>query len=229
VLLRDFTFPYHGGMSEEQRPWTPRPWTPDQADPTKLTTDAVHAAVDVSRRELAAARELIDARFDAVDKSVTALRELLEAQIRNVQSVTREKFAAVDGTFASNALALTAALAAQEKAVAEQNKSNSLAIDKSEKTTKETIAANAAQASAGLLSQADTIADVKERVVRLETGGTAAAGARGEQRADREVRHFDDTVGFNRVAQSRQQILVVIAGFAMLVSLAAVIVSLLHG
>jgi hypothetical protein len=247
-------------------------------DPTKLTTDAVDKATDQWRRELSAARELLEAqisanlariegaareradqihavrelletRFDAMDKAQTLLatevatnpaqfaaareqivataaeqlqstRELLETrfrgmdeatkllaanvdkvpyailqeagnlkglllrEIQNVESVAQEKFTAIEGTFASNALALTAALAAQKEAAAEQNKSNTLAITKSEQATKETIAANAAQTATGLGSQAANIADLKDRVVRLESGGVATATAKTEQRLD---------------------------------------------
>ena len=196
--------------------WVPIP------DPTTLTTEAVARATDIFRREitalrdlhdkdLAAFRELLDARFDVVDQDrariwdktddiikrftdalndfraeverrdvanrqlieqrladldkarqlaadqiktipeqdreardrlchdfrtqLRAEREYIMGQITNALAETRrtgdvaqEKFAAVDALFASNALALAAALAAQEKAVAAQNDSNTLAI-----------------------------------------------------------------------------------------------------
>jgi hypothetical protein len=257
-------------------------WRQDYTDPTKLTTDAVNAAVEISRRELAAVRELLETRLSAMDratellaatvgrvpsetdkavsalkdllgaridgmdtatrlladqvnqvptetdKRISALRAILVGEIKNVSDVSLEKFAAVDGTFASNALALTAALAAQEKAVAEQNKSNSLAIDKSERATKETIAANAAQASAGLQSQAATIADVKERVVRIETGGVAARAERVEQRADRGTRALDENQEFYRVSKSSATIGMLIAGLAGVAAIVAIIISLVH-
>jgi hypothetical protein len=210
-------------------------------DPTKLTTDAVNAATDISRRELASVRELLETRLLAMDKAtellaatvgkvpsdtdkavvalkdllgaridgmdtattllasqvntipsetdkrISALREILDGEIRLVQNVAQEKFTAIEGTFSSNALALTAALAAQKEAAAEQNKSNTLAITKSEKATSETIAANAAQNTAAAVSQAATVADLKERLVRLESGGVATATALTERRADQDV------------------------------------------
>ena len=122
-------------------------------------------------------------------KALRAEREFITGQIgnagaetRRVGDVSQEKFAAVDALFASNALALAAALAAQEKAVAAQNDSNTLAISKSESSTKETIAANAAQAQTGLASLADQLTDIKERVVRIESTGAGAAGQRSDQR-----------------------------------------------
>jgi hypothetical protein len=161
---------------------------------------------ELLRSEMAAAvlnlRELLEARLDAMDKAndllaenvrqfpsdldkaTKALREVLQADIRNVQDVSQEKFSAIEGTFASNALALTAALAAQKEAAAEQNKSNTLAITKSEQATKETIAANAAQNTNSLTSQAATISDLKDRLVRLEAGGVATGAAHSERRLD---------------------------------------------
>ena len=105
------------------------------------------------------------------------------AETRRVGDVAEEKFAAVDGLFASNALALAAALAAQEKAVTAQNDSNTLAIRKSEDSTKETIAANLLAAQTGLSSLASQVSDIKDRVVRIESTGVGIAGQRGEQRA----------------------------------------------
>jgi hypothetical protein len=228
-------------------------------DPTLLTTEAVDRATDVFRREvqalrelhdkdLAALRELLDARFDVVnldrarlwerareltreyDADMTRFRtevgrrdqgnrELIEqrltdldkaradaitaiaekaaaereyilsqisgalAETRRVGDVSQEKFAAVDALFASNALALAAALAAHEKVVAAQNDSNTLAISKSESSTKETIAANAAQAGTGLSSLSDQVTDLKDRVVRIESTGIGASSTRADQRA----------------------------------------------
>jgi hypothetical protein len=143
--------------------WRPVP------DPTELTTRAVALATAECRRD------------------IEALREILAGKIGNVQDVSAERFKAIDGTFGANALALTAALAAQKEAAAEQNKSNALAIDKSERATKETIAANAAQAVAGLAAQAAIAADLKDRVVRLETAGPARLEERSERRLDHGV------------------------------------------
>jgi hypothetical protein len=184
------------------------------------------AAADQSLRELMGSRidgmdkanELLAANVSKfpsdIDRAVAALKAVLSAEIQRVQDVltgeiqrigdvTQEKFTAIDGTFQSNALALTAALAAQKEAAAEQNKSNTLAITKSESSTKETIAANAAQAQTGLASLSVQFTDVKERVVRIESSGVGAAGARTERRLD---------VG------------AIVAAIAVLVSIAAIIV-----
>jgi len=117
-----------------------------------------------------------------IDKANRALREVLQGDIRNVQDVAIEKFLAIDGTFSSNALALTAALAAQKEAAAEQNKSNTLAITKSEVATKEKIDSNAQQTATSLKSLADRLDDLKERVDRGEGSTSGSADTRSEQR-----------------------------------------------
>ena len=171
----------------------------------------LEARLERRRREfledLTAVRTLLEQRLDALDKSIklaadglAALPDLTEshlsrerefilgqianasAETRRVADVAQEKFAAIEGTFASNALALTAALAAQKEAAAEQNKSNTLAISKSEQATKETILANAAQTVSSVASQAATISDLKDRVVRLEAMGVGAQVQRADAR-----------------------------------------------
>ena len=135
--------------------------------------------MDVATKLLAASVE----KFPSdIDRSSINTREYLLSLIKQVESVSIEKFSAIEGTFASNALALTAALAAQKEAAAEQNKSNTLAIAKSEQATKETISSNATQTANSLASQAANIADLKDRVVRIESGGVATSAAHTEQR-----------------------------------------------
>jgi hypothetical protein len=138
--------------------------------------------MDVATRVLASSVE----KFPTdVDRAVASGREILAGEIARVGDVTQEKFAAVDALFASNALALAAALAAQEKAVAAQNDSNTLAISKSESSTKETIAANLATARTGLESLTSTVTDIKDRVIRLES---LDIGARRQSAVEHEGR-----------------------------------------
>lgn len=186
-----------------------------------LATDVSKTPTDIER-EITNLRELLTSRIDGMDKAnellaanvskfpsdvdraVSSLKALMMGEIQRVQDVltgeigrigdvTQEKFTAIDGTFSSNALALTAALAAQKEAAAEQNKSNTLAITKSESSTKETIGANAAQAQTANASLAAQVTDIKERVVRIESTGAGARSVTGDP--------YDAAV----LAQSREQ------------------------
>jgi hypothetical protein len=137
-------------------------------------------------------------------------------EVSRVQAVTLEKFTAIDGTFSSNALALTAALAAQKEAAAEQNKSNTLAITKSESSTKETIAANAVQAQTGLASLENQFDDLKERVVRIESSGAGIVADRSVTRQERGLQHGTTQLGIAAVAAFIAVVSVVVAIVAVL-------------
>ena len=159
-------------------------------DPSTLTTEQL-------RRELAALREIIEARLDGSDKAtelrlvateaiparikeeithldalltarMNTLDETLQLRILAVQDVGTEHFAAIDGTFGSNALALAAALAAQKEAAAETNKANALAIGKSEEATKERLQALETLMNTGLASLRDAQTGVTSRLDRGE-------------------------------------------------------------
>jgi hypothetical protein len=200
--------------------------------------------------EITNLRELIEARIDAIDRATKLLaadvaktptditsetqhvREFTLAQItlataetHRVGDVAEEKFKAIEGLFASNALALAAALAAAEKAVEKQNESNTVAISKSEVATKETITANAAQTQTGLQALADTFADIKERIVRLEAGGVGRNEQRGEQRSDNTYTQMERIAASDRV---RSQITVGISIVAVLVSVVVAIILIIH-
>jgi hypothetical protein len=165
---------------------------------------------------LTAQKEAAAAESEGTQQALAAMQDILQREIHSVQDVAQEKFTAIEGTFASNALALTAALAAQKEAAAEQNKSNTLAITKSEQATKETIAANATQTANSLQSQAATIADLKERLVRIESGGVATAVARTEQREVRgETRA--DRAGVSQI------VMMIIAGISVMIAIISLV------
>jgi hypothetical protein len=150
---------------------------------------------------------------------------LATAETQRVGDVAEEKFKAIEGLFASNALALAAALAAAEKAVEKQNESNTVAISKSEVATKETINANAAQTQTGLQALADTFADIKERIVRLEAGGVGRSEQRGEQRSDNTYTQMERISASDRI---RSQITVGVSIIAVLVSITVAIILITH-
>jgi len=219
-----------------------------------ILPDSVHGR-DLLRGEFADGdkhlRELLEARIDAIDRAtqllaadvgkqpteadikIGNLRELVTAKIglggaetQRVHDVLLEKFDRVDAQFVSNDKALTAALAAQEKAAAEQQKSNTLAIDKSEKTTSETIKANDAKTASSIQAQAATIDDIKQRVVRIESTGAGAtanqAEARDEGAEDRakaaEARAIAAEV-LAKTAALRTNVTIGIAAIALLVAI----------
>ena len=173
-----------------------------------------------------------------VDRAIGGLKAVLSGEIQRVQDVVSgeivrigdinlEKFKAIDGTFASNALALTAALAAQEKAVATQNTGNTLAINTAASNTKETIAANAVQAQTGLKSLGDQFADLKERVVRIESTGVGAASVTGSPFDAAGLRQAEkaaeQAAAVAQAAQARAIMALVISGVLLLISMASVI------
>ena len=160
-----------------------------------------------------------------VDRAVQSATDLIVSQLRGVEGVSQEKFSGIQGTFESNALALTAALAAQKEAAAEQNKSNTLAITKSESATKETIAANAAQNAAATTALQTTLTDIKDRVVRLEAKAVNIRESAGDVQA---VSTFDQT---NRIAGTmgtRMTINTVIAAVSAMVAVVAVVFAVTH-
>jgi hypothetical protein len=217
---------------------------------TELLAASVGRVPSDTDKQVSALRELLGARIDGmdvatkllaenvrqvptdIDKASIALREILTGEIRSVQDVANEKFLAIDGTFASNALALTAALAAQKEAAAEQNKSNTLAITKSEQATKETISANAAQTATGISALASNVQDVKERVVRIESTGAGTRAAVVENRAagtfdqaDRIAQAVQDST---RQQQARMMANTLIAAVSALVAIIAVVFAIAH-
>lgn len=75
-------------------------------DPTKLTTDAVNAATSQWRRDLASVREIIETRFDAMDKAVVlrlaqidAAPAMMREEITHLRELVRERFDSVERQF----------------------------------------------------------------------------------------------------------------------------------
>lgn len=186
-------------------------------DPTALTTQLVD-------RALAAYREVVEARLDGIDRAtllvaadlvkisqtaaqhvehlrddidrqVLSLREYLLGQIRNVESVGIERFAAIDTRFLErdtrtaqaadeSRISLDAALAAAKEAVSEQNKANAQAIAKSEVATQKQIDSMVALMTTSNKSLEDKISDLKARLDRGEGRDTGSADTRTEKRLD---------------------------------------------
>lgn len=122
---------------------------------------------------------------DRLDQ-LAALREAMTGKIDLTKAIMDERFNAVDTRFTErdtrteqekqeSRISLDAALAAAKEAVSEQNKANTLAIDKSGAATQKQIDAQAAQMATSVKSLEDKIADLKGRIDRNE--GKSQGGA----------------------------------------------------
>lgn len=144
----------------------------------------------VGERDLAALKDLIETRLEAMDRAQALFQENLvrvptetQRAVGTLQSLMDEKFRSVEmqlslrdksvaETAALNATALSAALAASKEAVSEQNKSFSLSINKSELATTKLLDAQAeAMRTLGSV-MADKLNDLKI-TQSLVAGGTA--------------------------------------------------------
>ena len=156
-------------------------------DPSSLTTQMV-------LREIASLKELFDTHIDRIDqsisvahadmvrvptevqKSVTELRNYFLEKIDNNYRLFEQRFDLVERyrveQKTDTATALTAALNAAKEAVSEQNKSNGIAISKSEASTTKQIDQMGALISATANISDNKINDVKERLAKIENAQT---------------------------------------------------------
>jgi hypothetical protein len=152
-------------------------------DPSTLTTQQLW-------REIASLKELLLSHVDRIDtavkvahddlvrvptevqKSVAALKELTWVRLDDLEELVKQRFNLVETSRVEQktdtATAVTAALNAAKEAVAEQNKSNTVAIAKSEASTTKlldqlTILINTT--ASGLEGK---INDVKDRLTTIE-------------------------------------------------------------
>lgn len=128
-------------------------------DPTTLTTEQLTRAID-SLKELLSDR--INALKDVVDERFKTHLEMFES----VQTQFKERDTRSERESKDNKVAVDAAFAAQKEAAAKQDESNAKAIDKSEKSTGETIKM--------LVGKID---ELQERVTRAEGKADAAQTA----------------------------------------------------
>lgn len=75
-------------------------------DPTKLTTEAVARATDQFQRQIFGLREILEARLDAMDETMSrhlefasGIREQTERLVAHLQTLQDEKFISIDSKF----------------------------------------------------------------------------------------------------------------------------------
>jgi hypothetical protein len=166
-------------------------------DPTSLTQEAVNRAIAAERdyedarilavKEWAEGRiEVLQQRFDGIDRATVVLQETvsrtptaIQIEIAHLRELDEEKFQSIATQFKErdtrseresrdNKVAVDAAFAAQKEAASEQNKSNTLAISKSEASTAETINKLAELFTSATDALGDKIDDIKGRLNSLE-------------------------------------------------------------
>jgi hypothetical protein len=173
------------------------PNNPPVPDPTILTTEALARAIAAERDFLNAQLEVRDERLRGIDRATELLNETvnrvptaLEREIKHLRELTEERFRSVQTQFAERdtrqereardgRLAVDAAFAASKEASREQNLSNSLAINKSEQATAETIDKLTESFKSSNDALGGQLADYKERLTRIEAmkqGGKETLG-----------------------------------------------------
>jgi hypothetical protein len=150
-------------------------------DPTLRTTEAL-------LREIASLRELVFTRLDGMDKAVQLLQDTVnkspsiaelyakhEQMFVNIQTQFKERDVRAEQTKTEGKVSIDAALQAAKEAVSEQNKSNGLAISKSEASTTKQIDQIGVTIETLENSMDGKISDVKERLTLIE-GRTKGIG-----------------------------------------------------
>jgi hypothetical protein len=153
-------------------------------DPTALTASAVSQAKEDLRRELAALREVIEARLDAMDNERRLLLQIVDER----HAETGRRFAERDIRFserdAARQDAVRTALDAAKNLSDARDESTAVAGNKFEASVREQIAQLGALASANRDQLSTQIDALKERIDRGEGSTTGAAGYRSERRLD---------------------------------------------
>lgn len=159
-------------------------------DPTILTTQQL-------LREVGSLRDIIEARQAGVDKEIGLINGRLDGrqnaikeEVTHLQHLQDEKFHSIVVQFAErdtrteqtskdSKVAVDAALQAAKEAVAEQNKSSSLAIYKSEMATAKQIDQIGVTIQAMATNLNDKIDDMKSRITVTEGKGAGMASLWG--------------------------------------------------
>lgn len=131
-------------------------------DPTELTTAQL-------QREISTLKELLVARFEAVDAGSTLRAQVVMEKFDSVAQRFSERDTRTDQTARNDKVNLDAAFAAAKEAVGEQNKSSALAIAKSEAATTKQIDQVGSQLTVSSAALTDKIDDTKNRMNVIES------------------------------------------------------------
>lgn len=167
-------------------------------DPTGAVTDAIDRALLAERALVRSEFAVRDERFRGIDVATAAFHSAItqvptdtQREVAHVREIMAGALDAVAQRFAErdtrsereardNKVAVDAAFSAQKEAAAEQNKSNTLAITKSEQQTIEAITKLEQLFKTTIDGLGSQISDLKERVSRTESlkqgGKDATAG-----------------------------------------------------
>ena len=175
-------------------------------DPTVLTTEQLERMKEVVLREILASREIVESkligiksvfetRLEGMDKAISLVQlqtdvfpTKVQVEVAHLQRLHQEKFDSIATQFQErdtrnelssrdSKVAVDAALQAAKEAVGEQNKSNALAIAKSEATfTKQIDQIGILVASMGKGFD-DKVDDIKSRLQAMESQKKGAGDA----------------------------------------------------
>jgi hypothetical protein len=137
--------------------------------------------------------ELVAAAIQRQDDLREAAMALLKERINGIEKVSKAKFAKIDSEFSlvesrrveqkvDTKVAVDAALSAAEKAVKEQTVASEKSIIKSETSAAEQSKQQNATFTASLKGVIDTVADVKDRVGKIENLRQGAGDIRDNAR-----------------------------------------------
>lgn len=155
--------------------------------------EALALSLDLTRDVIETRFNGVDARFQQLHREFDKVPEQTKVFTDNLEKLTQEKFDSiqvqfkerdvrVEQTARDTKVAVDAALQAAEKARTSSNESFALSIAKSENATTKQIDQTAAQMGTSMGSSALQIADLKERLTRIEGTGIGAAANKTDNR-----------------------------------------------
>ena len=151
-------------------------------DTLNLKIDAIEKAIVVAHDDMVRVPTAMDKavdglriltwqRFDSVHTTFLSVAALNEQKFGAIKTQFDERDTRVQQTAKASKEALDAALQAAKEAVSEQNKSNSVAIAKSEAATSKQIDQLTGAIHLTAKTTDDKVADLKERLTRIEGSG----------------------------------------------------------